>query len=1537
MVTLFFIIAILLIGMCHLQADAAEYIFDGYRIDAQLQSHRNYYVDQHGFLDLIQLNSSGELELVSGIQELSVTDRSGVKMPWEEAKSILSQALMRDLYNYDQPPWTLTGWALPVDEFITIITDRGHNFEIMATGGGSEVGHRAGVINQVKSHASRTELYKVAILKAVAMEQKHYFFKEVLKLDPDPFSTVVDVGLNTAHLALESADLIDEIATSFVQLRIQNGATQAIAHGQSEAVRTLIGNKVITRFGKTIVGKVAKGARAIRGAGKVLGPLALGLEVVLNVTDETERHRRLFQLRNDLVVLQGLNNLLLLMETLGDADPAMIDGIEAALHELADLSSFRWQSIGKGLQKTAPALLRSLGVLTLAKLGVAGPWGTVAGIAIYQVGEGFKAWNEWEESVLTISAFANLANYLHRNMDDTRIWDLVQGKYVSVVGAGLPIRELMSLRARLVAEGSAWLYNIIWAKRWSNWLSAGNIGDSLGKALPELIFKIFTGQDPQENWKVLVTARGTAFHHTQEVYYRLSTFIDQLKQVYVPRPDSEPISLADIVLIIDSSGSMTDEDPGNLRKSGAKLFIQSADPKVQIAIVDFDSSAQTFASLTFADAAGKQKLASAVERVDAGGSTNIDAGLQQGFQELNASISTAKKAAVLLTDGQDSVDQQVIQQFATKGWPVYTIGLGNGVERAELERIAHATGGEYFWASQASHIQTVYNKILAKTTNKSVLASLAGYINMGQQITKDVLIDENVNKVDVSCDWPGSTIELVLIDPEGTQITPQDAAANSRITYQSAPTYAIYTLENPNPGNWQMQATGTDIPAGGEPFNLSVNATSDFLTNFLSLDSSYAVGDTIRIGIEIDERTGDTFAPVLGATTSAKIVRPDGKIDTLTLHDDGSHNDVAANDGKYANNYRAVDKQGTYLIQVSVENGFSREIQEQVIVGSIDNVFIDGSTLIPAAGATLKQSPNVISAVISGPAGRINANSIVFKVDGKTVTHTYNQVNQLASYRPGGLSGGSHDVQLSVQDVSGSKIETIWSFSTEAIGAVTARTILTGHTGGVTSVAFSPDGQTIASGSDDNTVWLWDAATDTFNRKLTGHTGGVTSVAFSPNGQVLVSGSEDKTIRLWDVNTGTELKKITGHTGPVYSVAFSPDGQKLASTSANRTVQLWDINTGTQLQIFTGHTGAVFSVAFSPDGQRLASGGADNTVWLWDVNTGTQLGRLTGHTGAVFSVAFSPNETIASGGSDGTLHLWDVNTRTQLQIFTGHTGTVYSVVFSPDGQTIASGSSDKTTLLWDVNPGTQPQILNGHTDAVLSVVFSPDGQTIASGSRDNTVRLWGSAPDVQPPELTADVNGDGVVDFQDLTLVYANLGKYGQNDADVNGDGIVNAEDIILVTAAIEAAGGAPALHTQVLHLFTREEVQQWLTEARGLADKSPFHRKGIAVLEKLLVLLTPKETALLPNYPNPFNPETWIPYQLAKPADVMLTIYDINGRVVRALDLGHRHAGMYHSRSHAAYWDGKNKVGEPVASGVYFYTLKAGVFSATRKMLIRK
>ena len=206
-----------------------------------------------------------------------------------------------------------------------------------------------------------------------------------------------------------------------------------------------------------------------------------------------------------------------------------------------------------------------------------------------------------------------------------------------------------------------------------------------------------------------------------------------------------------------------------------------------------------------------------------------------------------------------------------------------------------------------------------------------------------------------------------------------------------------------------------------------------------------------------------------------------------------------------------------------------------------------------------------------------------------------------------------------------------------------------------------------------------------------------------------------------------------------------------------------------------------------------------------------------------------------------------------------------------------------------------------------------------------------------------DVNHDGLVDHDDLIAVNsALLTEASGNNADVNQDGIINIADLVLVAAAIATSettvAAAPAvIADQAAKQLTPADVQRWLIQAHAANLTDATAKRGILFLEHLLSVLTPEKTALLPNYPNPFNPETWIPYQLSEPADVTLTIYDIQGHIVRDLDLGHQAVGIYQHRSRAAYWDGKNAVGEPVASGVYFYTLTAGDFTATRKMLIVK
>ena len=207
----------------------------------------------------------------------------------------------------------------------------------------------------------------------------------------------------------------------------------------------------------------------------------------------------------------------------------------------------------------------------------------------------------------------------------------------------------------------------------------------------------------------------------------------------------------------------------------------------------------------------------------------------------------------------------------------------------------------------------------------------------------------------------------------------------------------------------------------------------------------------------------------------------------------------------------------------------------------------------------------------------------------------------------------------------------------------------------------------------------------------------------------------------------------------------------------------------------------------------------------------------------------------------------------------------------------------------------------------------------------------------EPAKLAGDVNNDRIVNIQDLVLVALNFGQTGENAADINGDGVVNITDLIKVAGVLENAAAAPSGHLQTLAMFTTADVRNWLSQAQSLDLTDMTSQKGIRFLEQLLATLIPKETVLLPNYPNPFNPETWIPYQLAKPADVTLTIYAVNGKVVRRLVLGHQLAGVYQSKSRAAYWDGRNALGEPVASGIYFYTITAGNFAATKKMLIRK
>ena len=227
-------------------------------------------------------------------------------------------------------------------------------------------------------------------------------------------------------------------------------------------------------------------------------------------------------------------------------------------------------------------------------------------------------------------------------------------------------------------------------------------------------------------------------------------------------------------------------------------------------------------------------------------------------------------------------------------------------------------------------------------------------------------------------------------------------------------------------------------------------------------------------------------------------------------------------------------------------------------------------------------------------------------------------------------------------------------------------------------------------------------------------------------------------------------------------------------------------------------------------------------------------------------------------------------------------------------------------------------------------------QVSATGIRG--LATFHAIADTELPPMTADVNSDGNVNVLDLILIASELGNAGVNlVADVNRDSVVSILDLVLAAGMFDDAAAAPSAQPQVPETLMAVEVQGWLTDVRALEIKDPIMKRGFLVLEQLLVVLTPKETALLSNYPNPFNPETWIPYRLAEDAFVTLTIYDTVGQIIRTLDVGHRIASAYENRSKAIHWNGRNDVGEQVASGIYFYTLTAGDFSATRRMVILK
>jgi WD40 repeat protein len=294
------------------------------------------------------------------------------------------------------------------------------------------------------------------------------------------------------------------------------------------------------------------------------------------------------------------------------------------------------------------------------------------------------------------------------------------------------------------------------------------------------------------------------------------------------------------------------------------------------------------------------------------------------------------------------------------------------------------------------------------------------------------------------------------------------------------------------------------------------------------------------------------------------------------------------------------------------------------------------------------------------------------------------------------------------------------------------RQTLTGHTGWVRAIAFFPNGFSLASGSYDRTLRLWNIRDNQSFGTLSNHLGaisGINAIAIHPNGNTFATACIDKSIKLWNFRSGQPIRNLEGHEGQVLGVAYSPDGKTLVSASADKTIKLWNWRKGDLLQNFVGHQDKVVSVLFHPDGATIASASFDKTIKFWDINTGKEILNIAGHNAPVNAIAFSPDgKFLASGSQDQTVKIWDAGSGKLLLTLAGHTGGVLTVAFNREGTAIASGGADKTVRIWDAKTGKPIQTLDQHEAPVLSLSFSPKDTTLVSGSADRLVRVWQLLP-----------------------------------------------------------------------------------------------------------------------------------------------------------------------------------------------------------------
>ena len=506
--------------------------------------------------------------------------------------------------------------------------------------------------------------------------------------------------------------------------------------------------------------------------------------------------------------------------------------------------------------------------------------------------------------------------------------------------------------------------------------------------------------------------------------------------------------------------------------------------------------------------------------------------------------------------------------------------------------------------------------------------------------------------------------------------------------------------------------------------------------------------------------------------------------------------------------------------------------------------------------------------------------------------------------------------------------------------------------------------------SDTETV-LWDVITQGQLRVLPGGSEGQwRSTTFSPDGNVLAVADADA-IRLWHVNDGELAGELEPGTRPVYS----PDGKWLAAVTEWNTVNVWSSDARSRQSdadppraILPGHADRVTGLVFSGDGSVLVSAGdhRDRTTRVWDTQSWTEVASFDGYP-SWRALATSVDGSMVAVGFYDTLTVWDVEAG--IEAGTMSLGDSYASAVAFDPATgmlvVATSGPELGVLLWNVATWQQVHAFGDHTTGVEDIAMSPDGRFMATAARhgDTDVRLW----DMESRRLLRRLDGAGPVSFGPNSELLTYTGADGLRLVDLNTGELAGV--VVTVPATALALSPDSQLIASVTVRWNDVMLRFWDLESRrqrgevrrpasNVAVSSDWRWLAYGMLDgtisiqefggdpsvsvdargkQLATLGELKRTALHPNYPNPFNPETWIPFTLAEPTDVVIRIYGLSGQLVRTLDVGRRRAGRYTDRGSAARWDGTNEVGERVSSGSYVYELQAGEKRDARRMAILK